>query len=351
MCLTNILAVPVAPAVPVQNIPPPIQNTAPQPTDQPALFRGRPERTPGLVGTNASFIVPDNIRKKFSDGWNVHVPLSYLTDKSCEFKTKSALSAAQDILSFDSSTGQVIATSRVLHDNGELELTFDEWHQAWRRLLELIRTFIPREFLVWEVHYSRILNSENRAELWPLYLAYDAEIRKRATQTGIDPSQFSIGIWNDLEVRYSHKKLLATLRADLKQHSDRFSPHNPPNPPNLPNPPSYTPRNQFQPSSFRNQQPSLPENPRLAGRCIFCGDRSNSHPSPSCVASSYSNGTPCLLLRQDTMGARTSRTGKRYCFAWNGPIGCLQNPCRRGEHSCTLCGSNGHNAQQCVATP
>ena len=134
----------------------PVQNMAPQPANQPALFCGRPERTPGLVGTNTSFIVPDNIRKKSSDDWNVHVPLSYLTDKSCEFKTKSALSAAQDILSFDPSTGQVIATSKVLHDNGELELTFDEWHQAWRRLLDLIKTFVPREFLLWEIHYSRI---------------------------------------------------------------------------------------------------------------------------------------------------------------------------------------------------
>ena len=52
---------------------------------------------------------------------------------------------------------------------------------------------------MWETHYLIILNNDNRAELWPVYLAYDVEIRKRATQSAIDPSEFSIAIWNDLK--------------------------------------------------------------------------------------------------------------------------------------------------------
>ena len=342
--LRTLLDIPDPPVAPLHNTPVPAQNTVPQPTDSSSSLRKRPPRIPGLVGNNASYLVPENIRKKFIDGWVSHVPLTYLTDKACEFKNRSALNAAQDILSFDPSTGQVITTSKVLHDNGELELTFDEWHQAWRRLLELIGSHVPKEFLVWEAHYSRILNSENRAELWPLYLAYDAEIRKRATQTSIDPSQFSIGIWNDLEVRYSHKKILALVQADLKHQSDRYASNS------SFNPPAYTSRN-FQPPHFRNQQYTLPENPSKIGRCIFCGDRSKSHPSHSCSSNSYSNGSPCLLIKQESTGARASKTGKRFCFSWNGPLGCTQNPCRRGDHSCTLCGSNGHNAQQCNAVP
>ena len=291
-------------------------------------------------------MVPENIRKKFSEGWSSHVPLTYLTDKYCEFKNKSSLSAAQDILSFDPSTGQVISTSKILHDNGELEMSFDEWHQAWRRLLELINTHIPKEYPLWEIHYSRIMNSENRAELWPLYLAYDAEIRKRTTQYPIDPSAFSIGIWNDLEVRYSHKKVLTSLRTELRQHPDRFF-INPSQ-----NPPTYTPHTQAQPPPFRSQQFTLPDNPK-SGRCIFCGDRSKSHPSNACVASCYSNGTPCHLIRQEPNGTRAARSGKRYCYAWNGLSGCTQAqiPCRKGEHACTLCGSSGHKAQRCDAVP
>jgi hypothetical protein len=57
------------------------------------------------------------------------------------------------------------------------------------------------------------------------------------------------------------------------------------------------------------------------------------------------------LSRQEPTGARVSKSGKRFCFSWNGPSGCDKLPCRKGEHSCTLCGSSTHNAQQCDATP
>ena len=89
---------------------------------------------------------------------------------------------------------------------------------------------------MWETHYNFILNSENRAELWPLYLAYDAEIRKKAIYSSIDPSIFSIGVWNDLEVRYTAKKVLSLVQSDLNKHypsptpsghQDKTKPKNP----------------------------------------------------------------------------------------------------------------------------
>jgi hypothetical protein len=143
--------------------------------------RKRPARTPGFVVTNAAFLVPDHIRKKFLDEWSVHVPLTFLTDRGCLLKDKSLTNSSQDILTIDNSSGRILTTSKPLSDDGELDLTFDEWHQVWRHLLDLIKTFLPDEFLVWETHYTFILNNENRAELWPIYLAYDVEIRKRAT--------------------------------------------------------------------------------------------------------------------------------------------------------------------------
>jgi hypothetical protein len=319
----------------------PTQATVVPSADSSSSVRKRPARIPGLVGTNAAFLVPDNIRKKFMEGWITHVPLTYLTDKGCLLKNKSLLNASQDILSFDPTTCQVVTTSKVLSDNGELDMTFDEWHQAWRRLLDLIKTFLPQEFLMWEVHYQFILNSENRSEMWPLYLAYDAEIRRRATQTSIDPSLFSIGIWNDLEARYTTKKVYSMIQADLKLHPDRFvAPHSS-------NPPLNTSRNS---SSFRTPHHSLPDNPKL-GRCIFCGDRSKTHPSHACTASCYANGSPCYLSRQEPTGTRVSKSGKRFCFSWNGLSGCDKVPCRKGEHLCTLCGSSTHNAQHCETTP
>ena len=300
----------------------------------------RPARTPGLAATNAAFLAPDNIRKKFKDGWTTHIPLTFLTDKGCLLKNKALVNSSHDIMSFDPTTGQVITTSKTLNDQGELELTFDEWHQAWRRLLSLVEEFFPEELYMWTKHYTFILDSTNRAELWPLYVAYDVEIRKKATQSSIDPSIFALGVWNDLEARYTAKKVLNIIQLDLKQHPERFISSN------NSNPPSYTPRNPSITSSFRNPQHSLPENPR-SGRCIFCGDRSKTHTSRGCTAACYANGSPCHLARQEPTGIRISSSGKRYCYAWNGPSGCDQITCRKGEHLCTLCGTLTHNAQRC----
>lgn len=292
--------------------------------------RKRPARTLGLLGTSAAYLVPDHIRKKFIDGWNVHVPLTFLTDKGCLLKNKSTDPSTQDLLTIDN--GRILATTKPLSDDGELDLTFDEWHQAWRRLLNLIRTYIPEEYTLWELHYSFILNNDNRAELWPLYLAYDSEIRRRSTQLPIDPSQFSIGIWNDLETRFTARKVLSMVQTDLRPHS------------NHPHTPRDFPKNPGRSSSFRtiSQQSDRPS------RCFICGDRSKDHVSRYCSATLNTSGHPCHLLRQGSSSKRQSKSGKPYCFAWNGISGCTQSPCSRGEHWCTLCGSKSHNAQQCT---
>jgi hypothetical protein len=83
---------------------------------------------------------------------------------------------AHELLTIDNTTGHIQTSSKPLSDTGELELTFDKWHQAWHHLLDLIRTFIPNEFLMWQIHHFFIINNKNRSELWPVYLAYDAEI-------------------------------------------------------------------------------------------------------------------------------------------------------------------------------
>jgi hypothetical protein len=327
----NIVPGPAAHNIPVPDVNHPL-----------TLSRKRPMRTPGLTGTNAAFLVPDHIRKKFSDGWNVHVPLTFLTDSGCLLKDKPSAGAANEILTLDKFTGRIQTSSKPLTDDGELDLTFDEWHQAWRRLLDLIRTFLPEEFLMWEIHYSFILNNENRAELWPLYLAYDAEIRRRATQLAIDPSKFSIGIWNDLEARYTAKKVLSLVQSDLRlqsNHTPSVHQHNKQNNQN-------SSRNPSQGSSFRNNQ--QPPDMSKTGRCIFCGNRTKDHLSRNCTASCNTSGVPCHLHRLEPSGTRQSKSGKRYCYAWNGLKGCDLGPtCTRGEHLCTLCGSTSHTAQQC----
>ena len=158
-----------------------------------------------------------------------------------------------------------------------------EWHQAWRHLLELIRTFLPDDFHAWEVHYTFILNRENHAELWPVYLTYDAEICKRTAHFPIDPSVFSLSIWNDLEARHTAKKVLDMVQLDLKKQSGHFD--------NSQNSRSW---NSNQNSSFCPRETSASDNTKT-GRCIFCGDRTKSHYSHNCTASYNTSGAPCHL--------------------------------------------------------
>ena len=137
------------------------------------------------------------------------------------------VNSSQDVLLINNNTGCIVTTSKPLLDNGELDLTFDEWHQAWYWLLELIRTFLPDEFPLWEVYYTFILNRNNYSGLWPLHLAYNAEIHKRATQFSIDPSMFFISIWNNLEMCNTARKVLSIVQSDMALHSSSNNHANP----------------------------------------------------------------------------------------------------------------------------
>ena len=88
----------------------------------------KPQGQP-LTFPNAAFLVQDHIQKKFADGWHVHVPLTFLTDKGCLMKDRPTTSLSHDVLTIDSATGQISTSSKSLSDDGELNLSFDEWHQ------------------------------------------------------------------------------------------------------------------------------------------------------------------------------------------------------------------------------
>ena len=274
-----------------QNIP------VPPAAIEPASPHKCPTRTPGLAGTNTAFLVPDHIQKKFIDGWNIHVPLTFLTDKGCLLKNRPAIAASQDILSVDSD-GRILTTPKPLSDDGELDLTvtFNERHQAWHHLLEFIKTFLPEELQLWETHYSYILNNQNRAELWPNYVAYDVEIRRRVTQSPIDPSVFSIAIWNDLEARLLTKKVVTLVKSDLELSLDLGLIQN-----SISNQGQSSPRKPNQGSSFWDQSSDTSSK---TGRCIFCGDRTKSHLSRNCSAACNTNSSPCHLHRAESSGTR-----------------------------------------------
>lgn len=302
----------------------------------------RPAIIEGKLAQSATYLIPESIRNRFkaNGGWASHIPLTYLTDKFCSQKPNEF---SRETLSFDAHSGQLLTSSKPLATNGELELSFDEWHQAWRRLLELIQAYCPNIYEAWDYHFCRIRDATSRAEHWPLWLHYDTELRRRSVYEGFDPRVHHIGLWNELEVRYNADRIAAKAKlqmssVDSRNHRglgpNRYHPYSRDRPSSQP---TNTIPNQESQHSFRSHF-----------RCIFCGE--NSHTAKYCPSTLMPNGKPCHLQKRfanDT--TRRDKEGKIYCFSWNGK-GCNQgnnHRCERGVHACTICGSTEHNAQGC----
>ncbi|KAJ7915001.1 hypothetical protein B0H13DRAFT_1711755 [Mycena leptocephala] len=293
----------------------------------------RPARRLGLVASNASYLVPEAIRKKFASGWNSHVPLQYLTDKFCGLNNGTTAKALNDLFTMDGSSGTVVSVAKELPFEGELTLTFDEWFQAWQRLLQLIQEFVPEEYQLWLFHYESILQRPMRAQQWPLCLAYDSRIRRLATVSPIDPSEFHLAIWNELETGYITNTAIQTLRADLGSQSQSHS-----------NGHSF--RANGPPASNPNHLPIMSPN----ARCFVCGNSDPRHSSRRCHSTVLVNGKDAILIVRKDGEPRRDSEGNSLCFAFNGRTGCTRGAnCEQGKHWCSLCGQrNGaHTAQTC----
>lgn len=322
-------------------------STVIQPHNSGNSSRKRPLRTPGLTASSAGYLIPEAIRKKFSgaDGWKTHVPLQFLTDKFCSFTNHASSKELNDFFAVDASAGNVVSQEKDLALEPELHLSFDEWFQAWGRLLELIKTYVEEEHDMWLIHFERILHRPNRAQHWALCLEYDSQIRRRALVTSIDPAEFHSDVWNDLEAEHIAKRAIATMRREFQSshfagrgsaqataNSERhFHPYNPKNP------------NSGASNSFRNST-------KL--RCFFCGEDDPNHKSRLCKADRLTNGKALILALQKPGVARKDRNGEAYCYTFNGYSGCARgSDCTNGKHWCSLCGAkNGlHSAQNCLS--
>ncbi|KAJ7629254.1 hypothetical protein DFH06DRAFT_1141249 [Mycena polygramma] len=313
--------------------------------------RKRPARVPGLTVSNASHSIPEAIRKKFSgpDGWKTHVPLQFLTDKYCSSANNASSKELNDIFTMDGSSGSIISVAKELPIAGELSLTFDEWYQAYERLLELIGTYVPDEYEAWFAHYQAILKKPNRAAHWALCLEYDSEIRRRALNLPIDPSVPHLQLWNELEAKHIGLQTLEIVQLGLQGHKDSGRSHN--------SGKEDTGRShkardrehgssgtRFQPydkgDSFRSQEKF---------RCFICGDDDVEHRARQCTATKLVNGKDALIYAKKPGGQRKDRNGEAYCYSFNGRSGCSRgNNCSNGNHWCSLCGAkSGHSAQNC----
>ncbi|KAJ7112063.1 hypothetical protein C8R43DRAFT_1159290, partial [Mycena crocata] len=296
----------------------------------------RPERQRGLLATNASYLVPDAIHKRFAAGLKTHVPLHYLTDAFCSHNNIASAKELDDLYALDGSRG-VISVAKELPIAPELALSFEEWHQAWSRLLELFQTYLAQEYELWLAHYNRILHKPNKDGEWSIWVAYDSEIRRRSCTSALDPSLFHLDIWNEVEAGDTKRKLIETVRAEaVKAYG--ASAH------------GAKPKS----NSFR-ANPNLLQ---LGGsgaatqfRCFVCADPDPQHRSRTCHAPRLVNGRDAIIVSRQQGAPRTDRQGNNYCYAWNGRTGCeAGRNCDHGKHWCSLCGAKdgSHSAQGCT---
>ena len=107
--------------------------------------------------------------------------------------------------------GQVTTKLKSLSTTSKLNMTFNEWHQAWQWLLKLIDQYHPDELTLWQMHYMLIMVKEMQGKDWPLWLAYDTEVRHRSVISSLDPSQFQKRLFDDLYVCHTRQKILSQV--------------------------------------------------------------------------------------------------------------------------------------------
>ncbi|KAJ6502854.1 hypothetical protein C8R47DRAFT_217404 [Mycena vitilis] len=321
-------------------------STAEPPVSTSHTGRKRPARVPGLTTSSSAFLVPEAIRKKFADGWKTHVPLQFLTDKYCSFANKSSAKELNDLFTMDGSAGTIVSVAKELPVDGELHLSFDEWFQAYGRLLELTQTHAKDEHPMWVAHFNQIMYRPNRADNWALCLEYDSQIRRRAVDIGIDPSVFHDKLWADLQAEHIGKRAFAVARSEFQRQGKNSGSDRDQGPSN----------GRFQPydAAPRNNSDSTHSFRPLNGksRCFVCGASDGSHPSRHCSADRLISGQPTILVAQPNGGPRRDRNSTPYCFSFNGNRGCAGGTnCTKGRHWCSICGSRSgiHTAQNCVS--
>jgi hypothetical protein len=92
-------------------------------------------------------------------------------------------------------------------------MSFLEWHEAWKWLLQLYRELQPEEYMYWQAHYKIICDAPGvTGDDWSVWLAYDVKIRKRRLLEGLDPSIFHQVIWHNFNIRNMLNHIVTATR-------------------------------------------------------------------------------------------------------------------------------------------
>ncbi|EIN06495.1 hypothetical protein PUNSTDRAFT_136353 [Punctularia strigosozonata HHB-11173 SS5] len=163
-------------------------HTAPAPV---ANARPPPVSPPAANNPNSYFIPPD-VRQQLQR--RVHIQLHRLTDAACAHREPASSLALLLKNNLKAST----AAAEISGSKSELQLSFVEWFQAWQRLLQLVRQHLPQQLDAWQAHFAHIRDAPGvTGHDWPVWRAYDADVRRRAMTEGASPrAAFDKGVWD-----------------------------------------------------------------------------------------------------------------------------------------------------------
>lgn len=304
-------------------------------------------------------VIPQAIQNIMAQGYRRHIPLNLLTDAYCRNYS------AHDALTTSTATfgdgGLQFKVTGGLPDKGESTITITEWNQAFVRLLSLMTEYMPELREPWTMHYDRIRLHEGLEDEWPYWREYDIRIRKRALREPLDPTEFHPEIYLRCRMEVDRQRMDATQNQALNALQDRVqehltggrsrmaSPYNTPHRPkrSLEAAEMWTPNPKRTPFRFRGESERHPAAfPSL--KCIVCGFTKPQHGGWKwCDAKTNTLGKTPFMARNQIGKFVRATDGGRICYNFNGPVGCPFKSCNHGEHTCSICGQDGHAAQAC----
>ncbi|CUA67876.1 hypothetical protein RSOLAG22IIIB_07569 [Rhizoctonia solani] len=233
---------------------------------------------PGFQASGVTLAIPDSVVQNMRRGWKTPFSIAMLRDEYCI----AAISRARKgkTISFgDEGDHVTLAASSETFDSSLPEdcLTYEQWVQAWRRLLALIREYLSEVLhLRWLKHYEFIDTCPNRSSHWKLWLRYDIAVRV-ATRSDprIDPATFQQQIYADLTTQFAIDSISA-IASTSQGTSSTPKPGN-----RLTRPPSTA-------TSSRQ-----PRTPGTSGICFRCGR--DSHTALTCTETKQASGRDILI--------------------------------------------------------